>query len=600
MFSNIKIGVRLLLLVAWLIATLVLSSFIALRGLSFATETTQQFNQQISNQARLQAVSEIVQAGILGTITALDRSAITWEQARADLALARSDFEASWSAYTTGLSEVDRAFIDEVQGADLDVLLQGLNTVEQLVKSESKAALTVFTLNDLDRVVSPFLNGLSATTFQSQLEAEAALKIVYVSQNQYFMATLGIGLLGAVLSLIFGLLIYRSISQPVTTIANTVSAVAAGDFAARTELTSRDELGQLGQIFDRMLQERVSTLAAIESENEALNHSVINLLQAVSELSFNKDLTIKVPVSEDVIGPVADSLNLLTQETSSVLRGVVVISDTVSNTSQQIKQQSDTVLAVANAEQQEVLLTAQELSKAADAMAHIALLAQNSNQTADKASQTTASALQAVTSTVKGINNIRDTIRETEKRIKRLGERSQEITGTVNLINSISERTHILALNASMHAASAGEAGRGFAVVANEVQRLAENAREATSQIATLVNNIQVETHDTVNTMNQLINEVVEGTRLAERAGEEMTKTQQTTGDLVASVQTIATNSKTQATLSQSLLVRSQSIQESTQKTSEQLIAQGKNTDQLVIAAQQLLAAVNVFKLPSA
>ena len=118
------------------------------------------------------------------------------------------------------------------------------------------------------------------------------------------------------------------------------------------------------------------------------------------------------------------------------------------------------------------------------------------------------------------MEQIREIIRETEKRIKRLGERSQEITGAVNLINTIAERTHILALNARMHAASAGEAGRGFAVVADEVQRLAESSRAATSDIASMVNAIRVETVDTVDTMNRVIVQVAEGTRLAQEAGQ--------------------------------------------------------------------------------
>ena len=204
-----------------------------------------------------------------------------------------------------------------------------------------------------------------------------------------------------------------------------------------------------------------------------------------------------------------------------------------------------------------------------------------------------------MTSTVNGINSTRDTIRETEKRIKRLGERSQEISGVVNLINTIAERTHILALNASMHAASAGEAGRGFAGVADEVQRLAENAREATSQIATLVNNIQIETADTVNAMNTAISQVVEGSRLAEQAGDQMTRTQETTAELVAAVQQIASRSQEQARISSNLLDSTQQIQDSTRQTSQQLQEQTVQTTNLVEYAKGLLNSVRVFRLPA-
>jgi methyl-accepting chemotaxis protein len=204
-----------------------------------------------------------------------------------------------------------------------------------------------------------------------------------------------------------------------------------------------------------------------------------------------------------------------------------------------------------------------------------------------------------VTATVTGISSTRDTIRETEKRIKRLGERSQEISGVVSLINSIAERTHILALNASMHAASAGEAGRGFAVVADEVQRLAENAREATTQIATLVSSIQSETQDTVSTMNSAITQVVEGSKLAEEAGRQMQVTQDTTAELVKSVQQISASSLRQAKLTNELQDYAKLIRESTAQTSQQLTEQGEQTRNLVGYADKLVESVNVFKLPS-
>jgi methyl-accepting chemotaxis protein len=230
-------------------------------------------------------------------------------------------------------------------------------------------------------------------------------------------------------------------------------------------------------------------------------------------------------------------------------------------------------------------------------MLQIAKLATQCNDAAAKAIGTTDKAEGTVLSTVEGITQIRDTIRETEKRIKRLGERSQEISGVVSLINSIAERTHILALNASMHAASAGEAGRGFAVVANEVQRLAENAQEATSKIAELVRNIQVETSDTVVTMNEAITKVVSGTELAERAGAQMRETRVTTAELVTLVRQIATDSEAQAKATEGLRERAGEIEASTRRTFEQLQGQLGHTNLLVNYSDSLLRSVTVFKL---
>ncbi len=202
--------------------------------------------------------------------------------------------------------------------------------------------------------------------------------------------------------------------------------------------------------------------------------------------------------------------------------------------------------------------------------------------------------------TVKGMESIRETIAETEKRIKRLGERSQEISGIVNLINTISERTHVLALNASMQAAVAGEAGRGFAVVAEEVQRLAESSRNATQQIATLVNNIQLETNETISTVNRTIGQVVQGSEQAQRAGEQMRRTQEITGQLVAQVKRISDASDLQKTMSANLLGSVQRIGESTARTAQQIDAQNVDTASLLQSARRLVESVNVFKLPLA
>ena len=412
-----------------------------------------------------------------------------------------------------------------------------------------------------------------------------------------FSLALGSVLVVIAMMLFFGIrLLSSGISRSLHQLLDTIGKLARGDSEARVHLETKDELGELGNAFDQMMDERVALQRNIEKENEQLNNSVLSLLQAVAQLS-RKDLTVRVPVAEDVTGAVSDALNLLTSETSKVLQVVTDISADVTSASMKVKEQSDTVVEVAETGRQQADKTAEDLASAARSMNDIAALAQTCNVSADNAIRTAQSALVTVNATVGGINNTRDTIRETEKRIKRLGERSQEISGAVNLINTIAERTHILALNASMHAASAGEAGRGFAVVAEEVQRLAENARQATAQIATLVNNIQVETADTVNTMNEAISQVVQGSKLAEQAGEQMKLTQETTADLVKSVQTIAANSQTQAKISNQLLERADQIRKATQKTNEELRAQSQQTTNLVEYSKNLLGAVRVFKL---
>lgn len=410
--------------------------------------------------------------------------------------------------------------------------------------------------------------------------------------------SLSLGLLALLaLSSIMAYFISRSITKPMSNLVEVMQKLASGDSSVRANLETFDEIGLLGRQFDMMVDQRELVNANIQRENEVLNASIIDLLQAVAKLA-QKDLTTKVPVSENVTGLIADALNLLADETSKVLNRVVQLSVDVAQTSQQVKEQADKTIGIALEDNREVEQAAKDLNTASEEMFDVLKLTTTCNEAAQKAIRNTDKAQETVLDTVQGITTIRDTIRETEKRIKRLGERSQEIGGVVSLINNIAERTHILALNASMHAASAGEAGRGFAVVANEVQRLAENSREATSKIAALVNNIQVETADTVITMNEAIGQVVKGTDLAQQAGNEMRQTRETTADLVLLVQRIADSANAQAQTTQKLRDKARQIQKTTEQTCQQLQAQGVQTEHLVDLSNDLVESISVFTLP--
>ena len=393
--------------------------------------------------------------------------------------------------------------------------------------------------------------------------------------------------------------LYRDVNRPLRRLQDTIDKVSAGDYEARVGLATDDELGQLAKNFDRLLDERIAAQRAAEEENLRLNNSVIAILESVNLLS-QRDLTVKAPVTEDVLGTVSDSINALTEETSKVLHGVNRIAAQVAQASGKVQAQAALVSRTAQDDRGNVAQMIESLTEATQTMNQISALAEQSNLSAEQATVATDTALDTVNGTVKGMESIRETIAETEKRIKRLGERSQEISGIVNLINTISERTHVLALNASMQAAVAGEAGRGFAVVAEEVQRLAESSRNATQQIATLVNNIQLETNETISTVNRTIGQVVQGSEQAQRAGEQMRRTQEITSQLVAQVKKIADASDVQKTVSANLLGSVQRIGESTERTAQQIDAQSEQTESLLQSAQRLVESVNVFKLPVA
>jgi methyl-accepting chemotaxis protein len=596
-FGGLRIGTRLLLLIAVQGAVLIGIGTIALLMQINASSTGASVSTKVEGSSKLVQLAETFRNDIMDEIYKVNQGTTTWGDARDFISRGERDFRAGWTNYISGLSAGDRELVNDVIQPYFSDLNGMFDELEPILESQERSRLNLFVSNDLPALTDPFLDAIVASTTLDQIESNGLLAESQATQQQFFRITIVALVSGLVIAMLLGLATYYSIASPVRQVSNTVQKVSEGELTARTAMKEGDELATLGAEFDKMLDERVAHLAKVQEENEQLNHSVMSLLKAVYKLS-QRDLTTRVPVTEDVTGPVADSLNLLTDETSKVLKGVLSISIGVARVSEEVKARSDNVISAATLEQQEVEKTAAELAAASDSMIRIAKLAQACSDAADRAIKSTESAHGTVSDTVNGINAIRNTIRETEKRIKRLGERSQEISGAVNLINSIAERTHILALNASMHAASAGEAGRGFAVVADEVQRLAENARNATNEIASLVNNIQVETNDTVTTMNDAISQVVKGSRLAERAGSDMQSTQQSTAELVAMVQQIAKRSVQQAKASNELRSRAQGIQKSSRETNAKLKEQTKYTDNLVRYSEKLLRAVNVFTLP--
>ncbi len=426
-------------------------------------------------------------------------------------------------------------------------------------------------------------------------QAEADAPIQNLNRQSLIRAlVIGLGVV-AVAGFAVSLFLQRFL-KPIQTLSDTVQKVASGETAARSLLTEQDEIGDLGRAFDGLLDDRIASLEKSAKENETLNNSVIDLLQAVFQLS-NRDLTARAPVTEDIIGTVASSINQFSDETGRTLLDVQKIAAQVALTSESVRVQSVMVEETARAEREALDAMSENLSQATTQLAQVAQLSEQSNKAAGVASDATQSALVAVQGTVQGMDQLRESISDMEKRFKRLGERSQEISTAVQLINAISERTHVLALNASMQAATAGEAGRGFAVVAEEVQRLSDSSRQATSTISQLVGNIQAETNETLFTVNRLIGDVVRQSELAQRAGVQMNQTQETTTQLVSLVRQIAQFSEQQAKLAANLQQSVLDINAGTEQTSTAIAEQTASTRSLADSSRQLTAAVGQFKL---
>jgi twitching motility protein PilJ len=500
----------------------------------------------------------------------------------------------SRSTAFVSLSEKTRKAISAVR-SDSEGLVKVAQGIATLAKTDSSGAEAQFKLfNDASKALevdqSAVNNLISSDIEGLRIASEDALKRTQLTATTILITAL------IILSL-FLLYIYQGIINPLNQLRRAISKVESGVYDVRVNLRTKDELGAVGRAFDKMLDERIASLSAAANENERLNNSVIGLFAAMGALA-EKDLTVRAPVTEDIIGTLGDAINQLTDVTSTVLHDVTNIASVVEHASERMKQQSDVVNMMAKEEDVIVVRLISNLETAMASIGEVAIFARDSNRAAGEATKSTESAMQTVQATVSGMNTIRETISEMEKRIKRLGERSQEISQIVNLINTISERTHVLSLNAAMQAAMAGEAGRGFAVVAEEVQRLAENSRQATGQIANLVQNIQVETNDTIATVNKTIDQVVKESELAHNAGERMRETHEATARLVRLVATIATSSAEQTKIALTLRAAADEITQFTAKTAEQLAAQNQGAASLVTASKKLMESVSVFKLP--
>ncbi|TPG08606.1 methyl-accepting chemotaxis protein [Rhodanobacter glycinis] len=331
--------------------------------------------------------------------------------------------------------------------------------------------------------------------------------------------------------------------------------------------------------------------------NQRNQEAIMRLLDEMGSLAEG-DLTVKTTVSEDITGAIADSVNYAIDELRSLVTTINETSEQVSSSAQETQ---TTARHLADAAEQQ----AQQISSATSAINQIVssmdIVSKDSAESADVAERSVKIAshgAEVVRETISGMDSIRDQIQETSKRIKRLGESSQEIGSIVELINDIAEQTNILALNAAIQAASAGEAGRGFAVVADEVQRLAERSTSATKRIETLVQTIQSDTNEAVNSMEQTTAEVVAGARLAEDAGSALGDIERVSHDLSALIQNISTAAREQSAAATDVSHSMNAIQEITSQTSQGASQTADSIGTLAQLASDLRRSVAHFKLP--
>ena len=397
-------------------------------------------------------------------------------------------------------------------------------------------------------------------------------------------------------SAVLAFLIQRGITRQIRSMRETFEQISVGNYDARAEVYSRDELGMMAQTTNVMLANTLSLIQSRE-ERDRIQKSILKLLDDVSGVAAG-DLTKEAEVTAEMTGAIADAFNYMLSELRSIIGAVQDTTARVNRSAFQVREVTESLAENSQQQSQRVLMA----SNALQAMAQsIRKVAEQANAAAKVAEDALAAALaggDSVRRTVAGMDNIRRHVQETARRMKRLGESSQEIGEIVQLISEISDRTSILALNASIQAAAAGESGKGFAIVAEEVERLAERATEAAQRITVLIQSVQKETNEAISAMEATTGEVVEGSKVAGEAGERLSLIEtvsQHISDLVRGISEVA---RRQADSSEQVAGAVAEVSRATQTTAAGALQAAEDIRRLASMVTSLNESLSRFRVP--
>ncbi len=382
-------------------------------------------------------------------------------------------------------------------------------------------------------------------------------------------------------------------------------AVIRGDMNPRAAVYSEDEFGKLAASFNQMIQSIVSNTteaqrkaAEQEQAKEDLQRQVIRLLDDV-EGAARGDLTVQAEVTANVLGAVADSFNLTIQNLREIVNQVKIAARQVNDSSRENEAFARSLSSDALRQAEELSVTLNSVQMMTESIQRVAESAREADQVAKLASETAIKGGDAVERTVAGILDIRETVAETTRKVKRLGESSQEISKIVGLISSIASRTNLLALNASIEAARAGDAGRGFAIVADEVRQLADRAAKASKEIEQIVLQIQSETSNVQQAMEVGTQQVIDGTKRAEQARQSLTDIIQVAHRIETLVFSITEDTVKQTETSRTVSQVMQSVELTAQETSQESQRVSASLQNLVGVARSLQDSVERFRVDS-
>jgi len=347
----------------------------------------------------------------------------------------------------------------------------------------------------------------------------------------------------------------------------------------------------------KVVETQRQTVETQRKETDRNQQAILRLLDELSSLA-DGDLTVQATVTEDITGAIADSINYAVDALRGLVTTINQSAIQLDSATRQTQALSQHLAKASGAQSKQIASATESAGSMASSVEEVSGNAERAADVARHSVEVAHKGGDAVRRTIDGMNTIRETIQDTSKRIKRLGESSQEIGNIVELINDIAEQTNILALNASIQASMAGDAGRGFAVVADEVQRLAERAANATKQIEVLVRTIQTDTNEAVVSMERSTTDVVGGALLAENAGAALEEIEQVSNQIASLVQNISGSARQQTGAAQNIARNMQVLKEISVQTAESTNATSAAIAKLAELSAGLRKAAAGFRLP--
>jgi len=399
------------------------------------------------------------------------------------------------------------------------------------------------------------------------------------------------------LPIALGAILTSAVARPVAKLVAYTRHFAEGNYSAPLDIAPAGDFGAIAENL-RSTSQHVTRAVNNENAQKSLQRSVTDFLTIVSQIARG-DLTLRGNVTEDALGNVVDSVNYMLDNMVKVLerirRGAVDVSSSASD----ILMSSEEMSRGAAQQDQEITNTSSAVEELTVSMKQVSNNAEASAEAARRALDAAEQGNRAVRDTLDGMQRIRSSVQATAKKIKSLGDRSLEISEIINVINAITEQTNLLALNAAIEAARAGEAGRGFAVVADEVRKLAEHSRTATKDIAALIKAIQAETSEAVVVMEEGTKEVEVGARLADQAGKALEAISSVVRQSAELVQEISLASKQQVRGTEGVANAMQIISGITRQTSQGARQTARTVEKMVKLSEQLNDALSQFRIHS-